>query len=419
MGKNKKYSGYQPFQYLEPDVDYKAFKLCKAEERFPVYWMPLTKTEEEKANELLEKCITISMHEHPVLLPENVERDYIGYESEGREFIAYDGLSHACLDAVFDDMMDGTAYITSKEGWKWDDVIYDLGFRLSDIAHQDFVIKCEKIDDILNAHKNGKVALIPSVEGAACIENETDRIDIIYGLGVRKLGITYSECNALGSGGGFWPKDGGLTDFGYDCVKRMNKIGMAIDISHCGYQTTLDAIEASSKPLTDSHSGAAALYGGRHGRGKPDEVLRALAEKGGVIGISAAPTSTWTVNHPEHTIDSYMEHMEYCIKLMGIDHVGVGPDSIYGDHVALGKVWHNQKGRVSLRTRAHSQARTSGLQKGGVGPKQIEYVKGAENPSECLVNVARWLVKHGYSDKEIEKVIGGNALRFLRSSWCR
>jgi len=419
MGKNKKYTGYKAFQYLEPHVDYRAFKFAPPEGRFPVYWVPLSKNEEDRADELLEKCITISLHEHPVLMPEDVN-EYIIYEMEGREFIAYEALSHACLDAVFDDMMDGTAYITSKEGWKWNDIVYDLGMRLSDIAHQDFVVRCEKVDDIINAHETGRVALIPSVEGAAPVENETDRIDILYGLGVRKLGITYGESNALGSGRSMWPRDGGLTDFGYDCVKRMNKIGMAIDISHCGYQTALDVIEASDKPVTDSHSGAAALYGGRHGRGVPDEILYALAEKDGIIGISASPYSTWTVNNPEHTIESYMEHMEYCIKLMGIDHVASGPDSIYGDHVAFHKVWGGRKGRAYTRWLARSQERTATeRQKSGIGPKEITYVKGLENPSECLINVTRWLVKHGYSDKEIEKLIGGNVLRFLRKAWYR
>ncbi|MCD6263716.1 membrane dipeptidase [Candidatus Bathyarchaeota archaeon] len=407
MGKNKKYSGYRAYQYLEAGVDYKPFKLAKGIGRVKAYWVPLLKVEEERAEELLEKCVVVSMHDHPVLFPEDMSQ-LVEYQREGREFLAYEDLSRSCLDAVFDNMMDGTAYITSKAGWKWGDVIYDLGMRLCDLAHQDFVIKCEKVEDILEAHRTGRIALIPSLESATPIENEVDRIDILYGLGVRMMGIVYSESNALGSGLRE-PRDGGLTDFGYDCVKRMNKIGMAIDVSHAGDQTALDTIEASDKPIMISHAGARALNG--TARMFPDEVLTALAERDGVIGIEAAPHTTYTRNHPEHSIESYMEHMEYCIELMGIDHVGAGPDTLYGDHVALHRVWFGQTGRGHYprpRTRA-----------GVVEPRRVEYVRGLENPSECLINITRWLVKHGYSDQEIEKLIGGNALRLLRRVWWR
>ena len=415
MGKNKKYSGYKAFQYLDPDIDYKAFKLAKATERFPVYWVPLSKNEEEKAEELLEKCIVISLHEHPVLMPEDMEKDYIAYESEGREFIAYEALSTSCLDAVFDDMMDGTAFITSKEGWKWSDKMYDLGLRQCDIAQQDFLIRCVKVNDIIEAYKTGKIAHISSVEGAAPIENEIERIEVLYGFGVRKLGITYSESNALGSGKGAGPKEGGLTDFGYDCVKRMNKIGMAIDGSHCGYLTALDTIEASDKPIMFSHTTAMALFGPQARGGFRDELFKAMAEKDGIAGVCAAPHSAWTVKHPKHTIDSYMEHMEYLIELIGIGHIGVGPDTIYGDHVKLHDIWFNQKGREITRMRARSRERMK--QEGAVQPERIDYVKGMENPSEAMINVTRWLVKKGYSDNEIEKIIGGNALKFLKTVW--
>lgn len=407
MGKNKKYSGYRAYQYLEASVDYKHFKLAKGLGRVEIYWVPLSKVEEERAEELLEKCVVISMHDHPVLFPEDMNQ-LVEYQREGREVLAYEDLSRSCLDAVFDNMMDGTAYITSKAGWKWSDVIYDLGMRLCDLAHQDFVIRCERVEDILEAHRTGRIALIPSLESATPIENEVDRIDILYGLGVRMMGIVYSESNALGSGLRE-RRDGGLTDFGYDCVKRMNKIGMAIDVSHAGDQTALDTIDASDRPIMISHAGARALNGSA--RMFPDEVLTALAEKDGVIGIEAAPHTTYTRNHPEHGIESYMEHMEYCIELMGIDHVGAGPDTLYGDHVALHRVWFGQTGRGHY---PRPRERT-----GVVEPKRVEYVKGLENPSECLINITRWLVKHGYSDREIEKIIGGNALRLLRRVWWR
>ena len=140
------------------------------------------------------------------------------------------------MTAVFDNLMDGTACITSKSGWKWDDIIWDLGMRLSDIAHQDYVIRADSLEDIRRAKNNGQIAFIPSLEAATPIENELDRIDILYGLGIRPTGIAYSEANTLGCGlrerG-----DGGLTEFGRAAVVRMNKLGIAIDVSHSGDQT--------------------------------------------------------------------------------------------------------------------------------------------------------------------------------------
>ena len=219
-------------------------------------------------------------------------------------------MAQSGLDAVFDCLMDGTATITSKAGWKWDDIIYDLGMRLSDIAHQDFIVRGETLDDIRRAKENGQIAFIASLEAATAIENEVDRLDILYGLGIRSSGIAYSEANTLGSGLKE-ARDGGLTEFGRQAVRRMNKLGIAIDISHSGDQTSLDTIEVSDKPIFITHAGARGLWDTK--RMKPDVVLKAMAAKGGVIGIEAAPHTTLTKKHPKHSIESFMEHFEYCV----------------------------------------------------------------------------------------------------------
>src|SRR6266498_4146521 len=127
--------------------------------------------------------------------------------------------------------------------------------------------------------------------------------------------------------------DGGLTEFGRAAVERMNKLGIAIDISHSGDQTSLDTIQVSSKPIFITHAGARGLC--ETARMKPDSVLKTCAERGGVIGIEAAPHTTLTKAHPKHSIESFMEHFEYCVSLMGIDHVAFGPDTLFSDHVAL------------------------------------------------------------------------------------
>ena len=276
--------------------------------------------------------------------------------------------------------------------------------RLCDIAHQDFVIHCKTVEDIYKAHKEGKVAWVAVMEGAMMIENELDRIDLLYGFGLRSLGITYSESNALGSGLKE-ERDGGLTKFGKRAVERMNKVGMLIDVSHTGDQTALDTIKHSTKPIIVSHIGAKALW--NTNRMAPDEVFKACADKGGVIGIEAAPHTTLTPTHRKHNLDAVMEHFEYVKDLVGIDHVTLGPDTLYGDHVGLHKAY----------TAALSLKASKGHGKPGMEYDPVAYVDGLENPTEGSYNIVRWLVKHGYSETDIAKVMGKNTLRLLKEVW--
>ncbi len=394
------YDGYQAYQYLEKGVDFRDFKLAKQVNRVEPHVVEVSEAEEERARRLIQENIVISLHDHPYVYPEDTSR-LVEYSQYGRAHIAYEGLAQAGLDAVFDNMFDGTAIINSKRGWKWVDVIHDLGMRVSDIDHQDYVIVARRVNDIVRAHERGQLAFVMTLEASTPIENELERIEILYGLGVRMMGIAYSEANSLGAGLRE-PNDGGLTLFGREAVKRMNKIGMAIDVSHCGDQTSLDTIKYSEKPIFITHAGARALWNTR--RLMPDEVLQACAEKGGVIGIEAAPHTTATENQPEHNIESFMEHFEYCVDLVGIDHVTFGPDTLYGDHVAL---HHAFRSHLSIG-QAHA-----------VDHEEVEYVKGLENPTECFPNIVRWLVKHNYSDDEIAMVIGGNTLRVLREVWAK
>jgi membrane dipeptidase len=298
--------------------------------------------------------------------------------------------------------MDGTALITSSAGWKWTDVIHDIGIRFSDFAHQDMVSVGLTMDDLYRAKGEGRIAFVASLESATPIENELDRVDVLYGLGVRCMGITYSESNALGSGlkeAG----DGGLTAFGRQVVRRMNRLGMTVDTAHCGDKTAADAIECSEKPTLISHVGARALW--NTNRMMPDHVLQLCAERGGVIGVEAAPHTTLTQAHPLHSIESFMEHFEYIADLVGIDHVAFGPDSLFGDHVGLHRAF---AGQLSISS-AHA----------GPPYEEVEYVRGLENPSEIMPNVARWLVANGHSDRDIAKVMGLNVLRVFGESWAR
>lgn len=396
----KRYAGYKSFQYLEPG-DYPNVELVPELNRVPSRQVATSEAEEARVRQIFQDHLIVSLHDHCFVSPKDLS-DFLGFRRSGREFTAYEGLAHSGLDCVFDAMMDGTAMITSRAGWKWDDVIFDMGMRLSDLAHQDFVKLALTTDDIRAAKRDGRVAFVISLEGAAMIENEVDRIDVLYGLGMRSLGICYSEGNALGAGLKE-PAHFGLTSFGHRAVKRMNQLGVAIDISHANDATSMDTIKASTHPVFVTHAGARALWDTP--RLKPDDVIRACADKGGVIGIEAAPHTTITKKNPRHSIESFMEHFEYCAELVGIDHVAFGPDALYGDHVGLHK--------------ALSEALSLSASKGKVAYERVEWVDGVENPTEAFPNIVRWMVTHGYSDDEIAKAVGGNVMRVLDEVWAK
>lgn len=399
MGLNKRYDGYKSFQYLEPNKDFKIYRLSKEIGRVEPYIVPLLKNEEERVQEVLEKNIAISLHDHPTIDPENLYEDMDRYIRQNRIFTAYEGLSVSGLDAVFDGLLDGTNTVNSMSPWKWDSTLNEIGMRLSDIAHQDFVKIALRVEDIYSAHKEGKIALVFHIEGAAPIENELDRVDILYGFGVRCMGLVYSESNGIGSGLKE-KRDGGLTEFGHRVVERMNKLGMTIDLSHVGDQTSLDAMDWSKKPVFITHSGSRTLW--NTNRMKSDDILQALKEKNGVIGIEAAPHTTITKKHRQHSLDSVMDHFQYVEELIGIDNVAFGPDTEFGDHVGVHHYFSNE---LSI-AETHK----------GMEFTEVPYVKGIENPSE-YPNIIRWLVKNGYSDEDISKVIGKNILRVLEATW--
>jgi membrane dipeptidase len=397
-----RYTGYTAYEYLEPGVDYREFRYAEQLGRVPPYaGLELSEAEKERTTRLLTEETVISLHEHVQVFPDDMGRvrEHI---RQGREPTGYLGLARSGLTAVFDNGMDGTCCISSDAGWKYQDVLFDLGVRMADLAHQDFVVKAETLADIRHAAETGRIAHIFALEAATMIENEVDRLDVLYGFGVRQMGIAYSEANMLGSGlkerG-----DGGLTYFGERAVDRMNKLGIAIDVSHSGDRTSLETIQASKVPVFITHAGARSVW--PTNRMKPDEVIRACAERGGVIGIEAAPHTTLSPEHPRHSLESVMDHFTYCVELVGIEHVSFGPDTLFGDHVGLHQAFADN---LSI-AQAHSH----------VDHPLVDYVDGVENPAEAFFNIIGWLVKHGYSDDEIRLVVGQNTIRVLEEVWAR
>lgn len=391
---------YRSYGYLTPGADFPEFELAPEFGRVPPYDDGLDAAERSRAARLLRDNIVISLHDHPVRFPADM-RQTPDYNRNGRQHTAFAGLLASDMTVVFDNMMDGTACVTGNAPWRWLDVITDLGMRQADLAHQGDVIVVRNMADIEYAHHTGKVGLLFGLEAATPIENEIDRLDVLYGLGLRQIGIAYSEANALGSGLNE-SVDGGLTGLGRRAVARMNQLGLAIDISHSSDRTGLDVCATSERPVFMTHAGARAVWDTP--RMKPDDVLRAVAETGGVIGMSAAPHTTLSEANPRHTILSVMDHFKYCVDLVGIEHVAFGPDTLYGDHVGLHTVF-----RHLLKVGAAAP--------GGPAFPKVEYVDGLENPTENFGNLCGRLVRDGFSDDEIAAVLGGNILRALDRIW--
>jgi membrane dipeptidase len=387
---NHQYDGYQPFQYLPEDA-FERYELPDSYQWGDSYQIELTEAEEERATKAAADNLVFSLHDHPVYVPKDMAADFQDYASEGRLFTAYDALAESPLDAVFDNV--GLASGASPSGMKLEDILLELGTRSTDIAHQDLLVKAGSVEEIRAAAESGQIAWVPAIETSRMIENELDRIELLFGAGIRKLGITYSESNALASGLGE-RRDAGLTKFGEAAVERMNDVGMAVGLSHASDQTVLDVCAVTNDPVILSHNGSQELLDVP--RLDPDEVLEAVADTGGVIGITAAPHNSATYETPRHSIESAMEHFEYVRDLVGIDHVSLGPDAMYGDHRGLHRLFDSGPPE---------------------GIESIEYVKGMDNPTEAWHNFVRYLVREGYADEEIEKVLGGNTLRALDEIW--
>jgi membrane dipeptidase len=165
VGKRTKYEGYKSFEYLEPGTDYREFKLARELDRVPSRKVDVSDAQEERVWRLLDQNVAVSLHDHCVMIPED-PGELGEHRRQGRDFTGYAGMAVSGLDAVFDNLLDGTGTITSKNAWKWDDVVYDLGMRLSDLAHQDFIVRGESLDDVKRAKENGQIAFIASLEAA-------------------------------------------------------------------------------------------------------------------------------------------------------------------------------------------------------------------------------------------------------------
>lgn len=336
------------------------------EDRF----VKLSDEQKERANRLFEELITVDMHTH-VFGSVHFSFDY--------ELVRQSGMT-CCFEAV---------PALSED---FHESMELLGRYRSLVEAEPGLISATRAEDIRRAKREGKQAVMYQLEPQT-MGRELDRVDIAYGLGVRAMLLTFNTRNYVGDGCAE-RTDTGLSYLGIEMVERLNDVGILIDLSHCGVQTSLDAVKFSTDPVMFNHTGARALNPPCT-RLKTDEQLRAVAEKGGLIGISAIPNQL--SSEPEQGIETMLDHIDYVTKLVGIDHVAVGLDNTFHDQVAFHRQMAASKSIV--------------LERAGI-TLAADYMYGIESPLEWR-NIVWGLVSRGYTDEEIAKIVGGNALRLI------
>lgn len=253
----------------------------------------------------------------------------------------------------------------------------------------------DKAQDLDRAKAQGKVAVIMGVQNADHFR-QADDVKKFHQLGQRCAQLTYNSQNFVGTGGTD-RIDGGVSDYGADIIKAMNEIGMLVDVSHCGDRTTLDAIELSKGPIAITHSNCRALVA--HPRLKTDEAIRKLAAKGGVIGITGV--RMFVRDREPTTVDHIVDHIDHVAKLVGIEHVGIGSDA-------------DLNGYDDMPPDQLKELRAS--YKASYAFREKLDIDGFDHPKK-IYDLAEALIRRGYSDPDIEGVLGGNFRRLLGGIW--
>lgn len=252
-----------------------------------------------------------------------------------------------------------------------------------------------RAEDIDHAKAKRKVAVIMGLQNADEFRTPGDVKDF-YDVGLRCAQLTYNTQNLIGSGS-TERVDGGVTDYGVQVIKAMNDVGMLIDVSHSGDRTTLDAIELSPKPIAITHSNCRALN--NHPRLKTDEAIKNLAAKGGVMGITGV--RMFVKDKEPTTIEDIVDHIDHVVKLVGIEHVGIGSDS---DLMGYDHMPKDQYERLKAGYKNTYAFRDKIDTDGFDHPKKVYDLTAA-------------LLRRKYSDANVQAVLGGNFRRLLGSTW--
>lgn len=270
--------------------------------------------------------------------------------------------------------------------------------------HSDKLLLATTVDDIKKAKEKRKVAIILGFQNAKAIEDDISFLKTFHRMGVKIIQLTYNAQNMIGTGCcEFNPRK--LSFFGEKVVEEMNRLGIVVDLSHCSDETTDNALEVSKDPVVFTHANPRSLND-IYGRNKTDEQIHHLAEKDGVMGVCAFPR---LVNKNGHsTIEDLLDMIDYIVKLVGVNHVGMGLDLCKG---------YLDEGYIPQRSSLKVWAP---LRPDIFGPPNLQayppFPVGIESHKD-IFNITKGLVHRGYSEQEIEKILGGNFLRVFKRIW--
>ncbi len=270
------------------------------------------------------------------------------------------------------------------------------GFNGFVAARSDAFARIDSIDDFARVKAAKKIGVMLGVQNSEHFRTTAD-VEKFHALGQRVSQLTYNARNMIGNGS-TERRDEGLSDYGVSIVAKMNEVGMAVDVSHCGDRTSLDAFEVSKSPVLITHSNARALNPA-HPRCKPDEVIRACGKAGSVMGITGV--RNFVKDKEPTTIEDYLDHIDYVAKMIGVEHVGIGSDidlDGYDDLPAddYKKLKESYKGSYAFR-------------------EKID-IEGIDHPKR-MFDVTEGLIRRGYKDADIALILGGNWVRVLADAW--
>ena len=288
------------------------------------------------------------------------------------------------------DSKDLTSALESLAEWK---------SRIED--HPNRLMSARSAEDFITAKQENKVAVMFGFQNATMIEKSIDNLNTLYAEGTRWIQLTYNERNLLGDGC-TERTNAGLSDFGIEAVQRMNELGIIVDLSHCGRQTTLDGIQFSKAGVSMNHTMCEALYK-EHPRAKTDQQIRAMAEKGGVMGIICLGYMIGPDPGGQTTLETYIDHIDHAVNIAGIDHVGLAADFAIEGLEANGATRENWFVPRLSRFKPSYQVRW---------PPWIPELDRAER----YQYVAKAMEKRGYKDEEIAKILGKNWLRYFNEN---
>jgi len=263
-------------------------------------------------------------------------------------------------------------------------------------SQSDYFTRIDSPGDLDRIKQSSKIGILHGLQNSEHFKSPND-VDFFRALGQRVSQLTYNARNMIGNGS-TERRDEGISDFGVAIIERMNKVGMAVDVSHCGDRTTLDAFEISKKPVLITHSNCRALAPG-HPRCKADEAIKKVGAAGSVMGITGV--RMFVKNEEPTTIEDLLNHFDHVAKLIGPDHLGVGSDmDLYG--------YDAMPPEQNKRLRAGY--------KGSYGFRDKIDIEGVNHPQR-MYDLTEGLVRRKYSDKDIEGILGGNFKRVLTQIW--